>query len=113
MTEPTIAGVVGQIAAPVVSALLEELHQTASAEITRLEATMPARIEAAEQTVQDWTSDLIGAYHRLVAHIDSARSNVTAATNPGPTAADTATSSATSTAPTTTGPQDATSKATK
>lgn len=115
-----IAGVVGHIAAPVVAALLEELHQLASAEIEKAEATIPARLEAAEQQVQDYAADLVGAFHRLVAHIDQARSNVTDATTVGPTVAETATStsdSATPTAPTAsttaTGPQDATTKAAK
>lgn len=110
----TIAGVAAQIAAPVVAALLEDLHAAASAEIARLEATMPARIDAAETEIQTWTGDLIGAYHRLVAHIDNARTNVTAATVAGPTAAGTGTSTATSataTAPTSTGPQGVTPKA--
>ena len=110
----TMAGVVGQIAAPVVAALLEDLHSAASAEITRLEASMPQRLASAEQDVQDWTGDLLGTLHRLVARIDGARGNVTTATTPGPTAAVTGTSTATSataTAPTTAGPTAATTEA--
>lgn len=87
MSEQAIAGVVGQIAAPVVAALLEDLHSAASAEITRLEATMPGRLASAEQDVQNWTNELVGAYHGLVARIDSARGNVTAAVTPPATPA--------------------------
>ena len=108
-----IASIAGQIAAPVVAALLEDLHQAASAEISRLEAAMPARIDAAEQDVQDWAIDLKNTLHGLVARIQGARNNVTTATTAGATDADTATSSATSTAPATSAPQDDTSKATK
>lgn len=82
MTEQAIAGAAAQIAAPVVAALLEDLHTAASAEITRLEATMPPRIQAAETDIQNWTNELVGAFHGLVARIDSARGNVTAATKP-------------------------------
>lgn len=120
MSEQAVAGIVGHIAAPVVAALLEQLHVAASAEIERLEATMPQRIAAAEQDVQDWTGDLMHTLHGLVARIDGARSNVQAATTAGPTVAETATStsdSATPTAPTgsttASGPQDATTKAAK
>ena len=80
MTE--LAGVAAQIAAPVVTALLEDLHTAAAAEITRLEASMPARIAAAETAVQDWATDLLGTLHGLIARIDGARGNVTAATTP-------------------------------
>jgi hypothetical protein len=118
MTQPTLAGVAGQIAAPVVAALLEDLHAAASAEITRLEAAAPARITAAEQDVQNWANDLKTTLHGLVARIEGARANLTAATQPGPTAAETTSStdaSAPTTAPTTTptAPQDATTKAAK
>jgi len=116
MSEQAIASAAAQIAAPVVSALLEDLHAAASAEITRLEASMPLRIGAAEKDVQDHVADLHATLHRLVARIEGARANVTTATTPGPTAAETGTSTATS-APTTstttqaTGPQAATGKA--
>lgn len=72
------------IAAPVIHALLEDLHTAASAEITRIEAAMPPRIDAAETSVQDWATDLLGTLHGLVARIDSARTNVTTATVPTP-----------------------------
>lgn len=96
----TVAGVAAQIAAPVVAALLEDLHAAASAEITRLEAALPERLASAEQTVQDYAHDLIGTLHGLVARIEGARGNLNAATTPGPTAAETTTSTGTS-APTT------------
>jgi hypothetical protein len=108
MSEQAAAQIIGQIAAPVVAALLEDLHTAASAEITRLEATMPQRIQAAETDVQNWTNELVGAFHGLVARIDGARTNVQTATIPGPTAAPTGTSTAAS-APTT-APPDATTK---
>lgn len=112
----TVAGAAAQIAAPVVAALLEDLHTAASAEITRLEAALPERLTSAEQTVQDYAHDLIGTLHGLVARIEGARGNLNAATTPGPTAVETATStsgSATPTVPTTaanttSAPQDAT-----
>lgn len=115
----TVAGVVGQIAAPVVAALLEDLHAAASAEITRLEATMPQRIASAEQTVQDWTADAARTFHGLIARIEGARANVGAAVQPGPTVAattgSTGTSAATtapaSTTPSTTAPPAATNPA--
>lgn len=115
----TVAGVAAQIAAPVVNALLEDLHSAASTEITRLEASMPQRLASAEQDVQDWTGDLLGTLHRLVGRIDGARGNLTAATIPGPTVAETGTSTTTSapttaptsTTPTTAGPKDATTEA--
>ena len=105
----TMAGVVGQIAAPVVAALLEDLHSAASAEITRLEASIPGRLTSAEQDVQDWTGDLLGTLHRLVARIDGARGNVAAAVTPGPTGAGTGTSTAASA--TAAGPTAATTEA--
>jgi hypothetical protein len=113
-----VASVAAQIAAPVVSALLEDLHRGFSSDVGHLEATMPAELKAADQRVQDWARALLGALHGGIARIEGARANVTAATTPGPTGAETATSTGTS-APTTatstttqaTTPADATTKA--
>lgn len=72
--------------APVVAVALEDLHQQASAEITRLEAAIPPRLEAAEQDVKNWAHDALTTLHGLVARIDQHRqgANATPATA-GPT----------------------------
>lgn len=76
MSEAAIAGVVEQVAAPVVAAILEDLHATASAAITRVEQAAPARLEAAETDVKDWAKGLLGELHAVVAHIAQHRSNL-------------------------------------
>lgn len=106
MPEP-LAALAAQIAAPVVSALLEDVHAYASAEFERLAKTLPPRLDAAEQDVQDWAHDAHDLGQRLMARLDQARGNLTSAVTPGPTAAETATStsdSATTTAPANTKP---------
>jgi hypothetical protein len=93
---------VEQAEAAAITAILEELHQFASEEITRLEAAMPQRLAAAEQTVQDWAHDAVGALHSFVARIDSHRGAPSApsTTTPGPArpAASSATTTPASTA---------------
>lgn len=81
MTEQAISAA-AQIAAPVVTALLEDLHQAASTEIALLEATLPDRITAAEVSVQNWVNHATAAFHGLIARIDGARGNVTAVAGP-------------------------------
>lgn len=106
MPEP-MAALAAQIAAPVVNALLEDVHAYAAAEFERLAKTLPPRLDAAEQDVQDWAHDAHDLGQRLMARLDQARGNLTSAVTPGPTAAETATStgtSATTTAPANTKP---------
>lgn len=84
MTEPIIAA--GE------QAIAEAAYQFVSTEIQHLEATLPDRLAAAEQTVQDWGHDAVNALHRISAFIDQHRSAPAAASaTPAPTQATTAT----------------------
>lgn len=89
MSEAAIEQAAVQAFTPVAATLLEDLHQAASAEIDRLEKALPARFAAAEQDVQDWGRDALGALHRLIARIDGHRGIAAleqeAAAAPGPT----------------------------
>lgn len=78
MTEQAILNAAITALTPAAAALLEDLHQAASAEITRLEANLPAEIAAASSTVQNWTDDMMGAFHRLVALIEHHRGGASA-----------------------------------
>lgn len=102
MPQPA-AAIVGQIAAPVVAALLEDVHAYVSTEAARIAAAAPKRLDAAEQEIQDWAHDAADLAQRVMARLDSARGNLTAA--------ETATSTSAS-APTT-APTAATTTATK
>lgn len=104
---PETAAIAAQIAAPVVDALLEDIHAFASAGYERLTKTLPPRLDAAEQDIQDWAHEAHDLAQRVMAKLDQARGNLTSAVTPGPTAAETATStgtSATTTAPASTKP---------
>lgn len=79
MTEPIIAA--GE------QAIAEAAYQFVSTEIAHIEQTLPDRLNAAEQTVQDWGHDAVNALHRISAFIDQHRSAPTAASAQTPTAA--------------------------
>lgn len=106
MTEQAIAAA----AAPLEAAALEELHQLASAEIERLETTVPPRLAAAEQGVKNYVEDFRDTLHRFVASIDRHRQGASAtpadavpptqpaaASTPPPTSTASATQAASST----------------
>lgn len=104
---PEAAAIAAQIAAPVVNALLEDVHAYVAAEFERLAKALPPRLDAAEQDVQDWAHDAHDLAQRVMTKLDQARGNLTSAVTPGPTDAETATStsgSATTTAPANTKP---------
>jgi len=112
---PETAAIAAQIAAPVVDALLEDIHAFASAGYERLTKTLPPRLDAAEQDIQDWAHEAHQFIQHVMARLDAARGNLTSAVTPGPTAAETATStsgSATTTAPASTNPTTAPTTAT-
>lgn len=87
-------------AAPLLAAVLEDLHQYASTELEHLGNTMPALLRSASTDVQAAFATLEARYHGLVARIDAHRNGlVPPGFTPAPTEAP-ATSTSTSTAST-------------
>jgi hypothetical protein len=89
-----------QAAAPVLAAILEDLHAYASQELTHLGNTMPALLRSASQDVQDAFTTLEQRYHALIARIDAHRNGqVPPGFTAAPTTAPTSTPSSTASKP--------------
>ena len=73
MSEASLVGAVATALEPAAAQLLEELHADLSAEITRLEAEMPAEVDTANAAIKYWVGDAKTVLHKFIAKIDVAR----------------------------------------